>query len=110
MERHFTTRRIRRLLLASAGFALVTAAAQAADFGSRDLPPPRRAAPVLVPFFTWNGFYLGINAGYGFGRSNWTNTVSGVSTGNFNISGALVGGTAGYNLQLGRWVLGIEGD
>jgi outer membrane immunogenic protein len=102
-----------RLLAGFAGllFAtpLLTGAAQAADFGSRPLPPPR-GAPVLVPFFTWNGFYAGINAGYGFGSSKWTDTVSGVSTGNFGVDGALIGGTAGYNLQLGGWVLGIEGD
>ena len=63
-----------------------------------------------MPFFTWNGFYAGINAGYGFGASKWTDTVTGVSTGNFDVGGALVGGTAGYNLQLGGWVFGIEGD
>src|SRR5205085_12443035 len=101
-----TTRRIGCLLLAGVGFAVVAAAAEAADIGSRELPPPR-AAPVLVPFFTWNGFYAGINAGYGFGHSKWTNTATGVSSGNFNISGALVGGTAGYNLQRGGWVLGL---
>src|SRR5258708_7891569 len=116
MGQHFETGRVRCLLLAgagfavlslaSAGFAVLAATAQAADIGSRELPPPR--APVLVPFFTWNGFYIGINAGYGFGRSNWTNTVTGVSTGNFGTSGALVGGTAGYNLQLGGWLLGVE--
>ena len=96
-------------LLASAGLTLLTAvAAQAADMRSRELPPPR--APVLVPFFTWNGFYAGINAGYGFGTSKWTDTVTGVSTGGFDINGALIGGTAGYNMQLGGFVLGIEGD
>src|SRR5258707_4829851 len=105
---HIKTRYIGRLLLAGAGFAVLAAAAQAADIGSRELPPPR--APVLVPFFTWNGFYVGINAGYGFGHSKWTDTVTGVSTGDFDISGALIGGTAGTNLQLGSWVLGIEGD
>jgi outer membrane immunogenic protein len=108
MVRHFKARRIRRLLLAGAGFAGLVTTAQAADIGARELPPPR--APVLVPFFTWNGFYVGINAGYGFGHSKWTNTVTGVSPGNFDMSGALVGGTAGYNLQLGGWLLGIEGD
>jgi outer membrane immunogenic protein len=118
MVRHIKARRVGRLLLAGAGFAglaLVSAGfaglattAQAADIGSRELPRPR--APVLVPFFTWNGFYVGINAGYGFGHSKWTNTVTGVSPGNFDMSGALVGGTAGYNLQLGGWLLGIEGD
>jgi outer membrane immunogenic protein len=100
-----TTRR----LLASVACSLLVTTAHAADFGSRPLPPPR-SAPVLVPFFTWNGFYAGINAGYGFGTSKWTNTVTGVSTGNFGVDGALVGGTAGTNLQLGGYVLGIEGD
>ena len=95
--------------LASAGLCLfATVAAHAADIGSRELPPPR--APVLVPFFTWNGFYAGINAGYGFGTSKWTDTVTGVSTGNFDVNGALVGGTAGYNMQLGGFILGVEGD
>jgi outer membrane immunogenic protein len=65
---------------------------------------------MLVPFFTWNGFYAGINAGYGFGTSKWTDSVTGVSTGGFDINGALIGGTAGYNTQLGGFVLGIEGD
>src|SRR5882757_3634279 len=76
MVRHFKARRIGSRLLASAGFAVLATAAQAADIGSRELPPPR--APVLVPFFTWNGFYVGINAGYGFGHSKWTDTVTGV--------------------------------
>ena len=106
-------RTILRRLLASAAASLLASPvlicmAHAADIGSHPLPPPR--APVLVPFFTWNGFYAGINAGYGFGTSKWTNTVTGVSTGNFDVEGALAGGTAGYNLQLGGYVLGIEGD
>ncbi len=106
MGRQFKARRIGCLLLASAGLAALAAGAEAADFGA--LPPPR-GAPVLVPFFTWNGFYAGFNAGYGFGHSRWTSTA-GVTTGNFNIGGALVGGTAGYNLQLGGFVFGIEAD
>ena len=42
---------------------------------------------VYVPFFTWSGFYLGINGGYGFGTSRWTDTATTVSTGDFNTSG-----------------------
>ena len=63
-----------------------------------------------MPFFTWNGFYVGINAGYGFGRSAWTYTVTLDSTGNFNVNGPMVGGTFGYNVQFGSFVLGLEGD
>lgn len=98
-----------RQLLASAALTLLaTVAAQGADLGSRELPPPRTA--VLMPFFTWSGFYAGINAGYGFGTSKWTDTVTGVSTGDFDTDGALVGGTAGYNTQLGGFIVGVEGD
>ena len=101
---------MKRLLLAVAGLAAVAAtSALAADLPrGRPLPPPR--APVYVPFFTWNGFYVGINAGYGFGHSAWTDTVTLDSTGNFKVKGALVGGTVGYNLQMGSFVFGLEGD
>jgi outer membrane immunogenic protein len=84
------------------------ATAKAADLPPRYLPPPR--APVFVPFFTWTGFYLGINAGYAFGDTRWTNTLTGLSTGDFNTDGFIVGGTAGYNWQLGSAIFGIEGD
>jgi outer membrane immunogenic protein len=101
---------MKRLLLASVGFsALAMAAALAADAPpGRYMPPPR--APAYVPFFSWNGLYLGINAGYGWGRSRWTDTVTGATTGHFDVNGPLVGGTVGYNLQVGGIVLGVEGD
>ena len=101
---------MKRLLLAALGLAAVAGtSALAADMPrGRPLPPPR--APAYVPFFTWNGFYVGINAGYGFGHSKWTDTVTQVSTGSFNVKGPLVGGTVGYNLQLGGFVFGLEGD
>ena len=101
---------MKRLLLASVGSAVLTAAAAfAADMPpSRSLPMPR--APTYVPFFSWNGFYIGGQAGYGFGQSKWTDSVTGASTGDFDIDGALAGGTLGYNVQLGGWVFGIEAD
>jgi outer membrane immunogenic protein len=101
---------MKRLLLAAVGVAAVAVtSAFAADMPpSRPLPTPR--APAYVPFFTWNGFYLGLNAGYGFGDSKWTNTITSATTGSFNVNGALVGGTAGYNLQLGSMVVGLETD
>jgi len=100
---------MRRALLAAIGFSALSAtAALAADMPpSRYMPPPR--APAYVPFFMWTGFYVGINAGYGFGTSNWTDTA-GVTTGDFNVSGGAVGGTLGYNMQFGSAILGIETD
>ena len=61
----------------------------------------RERVATYVPFFTWNGAYVGINAGYGFGSSQWTDTVTQASTNKFSTSGGLIGGTVGYNLQLG---------
>jgi outer membrane immunogenic protein len=71
---------------------------------------PRKGPAYIEPFFSWSGFYLGLNGGYGWGTSNWTATAGGLTTGDFNISGALAGGTIGYNLQTGVWVWGVEGD
>jgi outer membrane immunogenic protein len=95
----------RFILTACAG---LLAAAVAMPSFAADLPRPAYKNPVYVAPFSWTGFYVGINGGYGFGKSNWTNTLG--STGDFNIKGGLVGGTLGYNLQTGVWVWGIEGD
>jgi len=95
---------MKRLSLAFLGLAALTTAASAAD-----LPRPVYKAPAYVnPAFSWTGIYVGINGGYGWGNSSWTGT--GVTTGDFRIQGAMVGGTLGYNLQTGNFVFGIEGD
>ena len=104
---------MKRLLLAGVGAGLIAAtsalpSAFASDIGGRSLPAPRASA--YVPFFTWNGFYVGINAGYGFGQSNWTNQTTAATTGNFNVNGGLIGGTVGYNVQLSSIVVGAEAD
>ena len=76
------------------------------------MPPPPRApatyVPVAVPYYNWGDIYLGINGGFDYGTSKWT--LGGVSTGNFNPTGALVGGTLGANFQAGAFVFGVEGD
>jgi outer membrane immunogenic protein len=96
----------RLLLVACAG---VLAAVTASPSFAADLPQPAYKSPgrtYVVPF-SWSGAYVGLNGGYGFGTSNWTN--AGV-TSDFNLRGALVGGTLGYNMQSGVWVFGLEGD
>jgi outer membrane immunogenic protein len=82
----------------------VVAAASAADI-ARPLPPPPTKAPVLVPAYNWTGFYLGINGGYGFGRSTWGGLPA-----SFDVKGGVVGGQLGYNWQFGQFVYGVEGD
>ena len=80
--------------------ALVTAqGAAAADLSLAPLykAPP---APVALPY-DWSGFYLGINGGGGWGRSNWSANNTG-----FGVNGGQVGGTFGYNRQFGNVVFG----
>jgi outer membrane immunogenic protein len=79
-------------------------AASAADLPMK--APPM--APVVAPP-SWTGFYLGINGGGAWGRTDHTDSF-GVTTGNFNTSGGVVGVTYGYNWQAGRFVIGFEGD
>ena len=55
--------------------------------------------------YDWSGFYLGINGGGGWGRSNWSANNTG-----FGVNGGQVGGTFGYNRQFGNFVFGVEGD
>jgi outer membrane immunogenic protein len=82
-----------------------------------DLPPapqPRAPAayiPVVAPVYNWGGVYIGINAGYGFGKSEWTTaTAPAFTTGNFSTSGYVFGPTVGANIQADAFVFGVEGD
>lgn len=94
---------MKRFNVACVGLLALTGAAAAADLG-QPAPYYKAPPPVYAPAYTWSGFYIGVNGGGAFGRSSWD------STGGFDTSGGLVGGTVGYNYQIGRAVLGIEGD
>ena len=98
---------LRTLSLCIAAAAVLTSAvcAQAADVA----PRPYYKAPAELPF-SWTGFYAGINGGYVFGRSSWSDPAVGADSGKFNTSGGLVGGQIGFNWQTGPVVLGIESD
>ena len=90
---------MRRILL-TALMAGVASSALAADLPTHKGPPPAPYIP--PPSFTWTGFYIGVNGGWGF---------SGTDNNSFgNINGGLVGGTVGYNYQMGQFVIGYEGD
>lgn len=99
-----------RTLIAAALTLAAGGQVLAADLPPAAAPPPRApAAYAPPPIFSWTGFYLGINGGYGFGQSSWNNPVDG-PTGNFNTNGFLIGGTLGGNYQIGSFVIGVEGD
>jgi len=95
------------LYTTAAALALSAAmvSANAADIQQR-VAAPVKAPAYIAPVFTWTGPYIGINGGWGFGKSNF----DGGFPGSLSPDGGLVGGTLGYNWQTGAAVWGIEGD
>lgn len=88
-------------------------------------------APVAAPasVYNWTGFYIGLNAGYGWGDIDTTDNsmtttgpLVGVGQGSFpsttfpgadgsaSVDGLLGGAQIGYNYQVGTWVFGAEAD
>ncbi|WP_375458220.1 outer membrane protein [uncultured Enterovirga sp.] len=115
---------MKKILLSSVALAMMSAGAMAADLPSRRMAP---APYVAVPVFTWTGFYLGVNAGYGFSDNNNNGTIGlpagsvvnsagtagtlTIDNGNGNNrDGFTGGGQIGYNYQMGNIVFGIEAD
>src|SRR3954471_1287211 len=109
---------LRQLCLASLVSGTFAASALAAD-----LPP--RAAPPLIPMapaFTWSGFYIGTHTGAislnGDIRTNGNaaNTIANVTANqrpavlSTDDDFTMISGIqAGYNVQFGSIVLGVEG-
>jgi outer membrane immunogenic protein len=82
----------------------------AADLPSRTVVP---VAPVVVPIFTWTGFYAGLNAGYGWNTTDndYYDPQTGVLYKEDSSDGGFVGGgQLGYNYQFGQFVGGVEVD
>jgi outer membrane immunogenic protein len=103
------------VLFVAAGLSLVLA--QSASAADLSLPPPSSSSPP-PSFFSWTGWYVGVNGGGGWGTTSHAASVgiSGIpgipalSTGNFNTGGSIAGGTLGYNYQFGHFLAGIETD
>ncbi|WP_162918236.1 outer membrane protein [Taklimakanibacter deserti] len=103
---------LKRIVSAGAGLLVSLSAAQAAD----------------IETFTahdWSGPYIGIQAGYGWGESDANTeldqsvvvlaasqpiTLFPAEEGSIDAEGVLGGLHAGYNLESGNLVLGIEAD
>jgi outer membrane immunogenic protein len=84
---------------------------------------PLKAPPAPVaPAWSWTGFYVGVNGGYGWSNSTGNSfcvtpggVVNGVgcdapNTGVVRPRGGFAGGQAGYNWQVNSFVLGVETD
>ncbi|MBJ3786788.1 outer membrane protein [Devosia sediminis] len=99
---------MRLSLLALSTLLLASANAQAADLNSWGSTP---ASPIYSPTSVaqWTGFYAGVSGGYAWGTTVNTPVLAGGATDN-NASGWTLGGQAGYNMDMGGFVLGGEAD
>jgi outer membrane immunogenic protein len=68
--------------------------------------------------FSWTGLYIGVNAGYSWGRADATLSkvvvndipVEGAVRDRARVDGGLAGGQIGYSWQSKGWVFGVEAD
>jgi outer membrane immunogenic protein len=101
-----------RLIL---GIALATAIV--GPVSAADMTMPFNA-PSYAPAFSWTGTYVGANVGGVRGKfdvsptttDNITGAVGAPGVMGINNSGVIGGFQAGYNWQIGQWVLGLEQD
>jgi outer membrane immunogenic protein len=104
-------------VIATAAFAAiaVSSVASAADMA----PRYTKAPPPIVEVWTWDKFYIGLNGGYSWGRSDTSGTfynaltglqVSPTESSIIDLDGWVFGGQIGKNWQFGNWVAGIELD
>ena len=103
---------MRKFLIGSAALLAVALAAPALAGDIVVVPDVFTAPPAFAPqpFYNWTGAYVGLQGGGAFGRSDWTSSPD-FTNGSYSLSGGLVGGTFGYNMQTdGAFVLGGEVD
>jgi outer membrane immunogenic protein len=96
---------------------IVFATALAGPVLAADMTMPMKA-PSYAPAFSWTGTYVGANVGGIWGKfdvnptttNNLTGAVGAPGVMSINNSSVIGGFQAGYNWQIGQWVLGLEQD
>lgn len=87
--------------------------AQAADLPAYDPAPPAPMSYTSASY-DWSGAYLGLHGGYLWSDADYTAEdaldPADFSEGSIDVDGWLAGVHAGYNIMLGSFVLGVEGD
>jgi outer membrane immunogenic protein len=103
---------MKQFLLATAGLVALAVALPAS---AADLKAPAPAA--VAPIFSWTGFYVGGHVGWGWADSRSTvvdtpgnNLFPAGFASSTSLDGFIAGGQAGFNYQIGAFVLGVEGD
>lgn len=107
------------------GLALASVSLVLGGLGAGSAADMAVKAPVykaaLVVGYNWTGWYIGLNAGGGFGNT-WasetgipeTGALAIVASANYGLGHDLTGGfgglQAGYNWQVNNWLWGVEAD
>jgi len=100
---------MRKLLFATVAVLAAISTASAADL------PVYTKAPPPAPLFSWTGFYVGLNVGGKWARTDGHVDADGIDTIGLDRttdSTVIGGGQIGYNWQApgSPWVFGIEAD
>ncbi len=98
-------RQIVTTLMSTASWLSLAVGAGAADLAIK-------APPLAAPVALWTGPYVGLDVGAYFHNAG-SNDESGVApgySGSLSTTSAFVSAHAGYNWQINRIVLGVEGD
>jgi high affinity Mn2+ porin len=119
----YRRRRIAMACAAAVSFliGLDRESAFAADLSSA--LPSKALPPAVLAAYDWSGFYLGGNAGYAFGGSDWTSAQAGVPSvagafdfsNGYNLSSGtgsyFLGFQAGYDyMTASHWLFGVQAD
>ena len=102
---------VMKTLLFATAAVLGLAAAQPANAADLGIPT---TAPIVAPFYNWNGFYFGGNVGGGTGHTDYNSYLSSGAldfTGNYDSRGFVGGGQIGFNYKITpQMLIGVEAD
>lgn len=101
---------MRNLVRTSAIGALMLAAGYVSSANAADAVVYEPVVAMPADMYNWSGFYVGAQAGYGWGDAEYSTNAGNGSSGSFDIDGVFAGLNVGYNIQHGSWVFGVEGD
>lgn len=94
-------------IIAAVVLAFTSAGAFAADLPAQT---DYKSAPVMA-VYNWTGIYLGFNGSYATGKQNPLGLFSSdFAPFNYTLSGGMLGGIFGAQIQSGHVVMGLEGD
>lgn len=105
---------MKKLVVAALALALPAMPALAADVMIAVPPAPAPVALAPAVLAPWSGPYIGLHVGYGMGteRDDLDSLFTEVNRGGdtFALRGLIAGAHAGWNVQTGSLVFGVEGD